>query len=94
MTYNEFIEDLYDSAVERCNLKGVEKDIENSKRDDGLLDMISIAMTEKYGSDKALDIINEQFDTQCKREYPYQIGAFKVAIQIGFMLAKLVYEIE
>lgn len=94
MNYEEFIDELYDTTVEHNNLKNIEKDVELTKRDDELSDVISNAMTEKYGAEKALDIINEQFDTQCTRERVYHIATFKSAIQIGFMLAKLLSEID
>lgn len=94
MTYDEFIEDLYHTTVERSYFKDVKEDEENNQRDFELLDMIFDAVKEKYGAEKALKIINEQSETQCNREYPYDIATFKIAIRIGFMFAKLVYEVE
>lgn len=56
--------------------------------------MIFDAVKEKYGLEKAIEIINEYSDTQCNHEYPHDIATCKAAIQIGFMFAKLVYEVE
>lgn len=92
LRYDEFIEELFDATVESCNFMKINEDTENNKRDDELSKMIDNALIEKYGSSKALEITNEQFDTQSNREKPQQIATFKLAVKFGFMISTLLNE--